>query len=330
MCKPIQRDERARVRSRSAAALVVCVVALASSAAASPQESATTMKPVTTDASSPTTTMAAPPPASPPVGPAPATTPAPAVLRVAVYPLDHGDLPALTAKVTTLALTAELRKLERVSVIGMDEVRTMLDLEAQRQLAGCSAASCLSEIAEALGVDVVVSGALSRIDDRSFFVVKRIDQTRATVTGQFTRKLVPAGGEEFLAMIGPAVQELFADRALRPGQTRGAPRSLVARLNPPPLAPWVFFAGVAAAGVVDVAALTVGAWFLGQYAAFDALRKGTSVEGRELNKATTAAEDAYALAVGVMIAGGVATAAAATSALFVDWDAEPSSAMARE
>ncbi len=250
------------------------------------------------------------------------TTATPAVLRIAVYALDHGSVSPLTASVVTLALTAELRKLDRVSVIGMDEVRAMLDLEAQRQLAGCSAESCLSEIAAALGVDVVVTGALSRIGDDSFFAVKRIEQARATVTGQFTRKLVPAQGEEFLASVGPAVAELFADRPLRAGQSRGAPAALAARLNPPPLAPWVFWTGAAAAGAVDVAAIVVGATFLGRYVAFDALRRSARVDGKLLIQARTEAQDASVPALGATIVGAVVTVAAATSALLVDWDAE--------
>ena len=57
------------------------------------------------------------------------------------------------------SLLAELRKLERVSVIGMDEVRAMLDIEAQKQALGCDDdEGCLAEIAGALGAPADIIG----------------------------------------------------------------------------------------------------------------------------------------------------------------------------
>ena len=84
----------------------------------------------------------------------------------------------------TAGLVQEIRKLKGVSVIGMDEVRAMLDHEAQRQLAGCEADSdCLAEIAGALGADTLVVGSMARVGDEHVLALRRIEPQRAEVSG---------------------------------------------------------------------------------------------------------------------------------------------------
>ncbi len=71
------------------------------------------------------------------------------------------------------------------------EVRAVLDQEANKQMAGCSATSCLAELAEALDADLVVSGriastaeagggeatlvSLSLVNARAIVVVNRVN-----------------------------------------------------------------------------------------------------------------------------------------------------------
>jgi hypothetical protein len=113
-----------------------------------------------------------------PVAPTPTTETAPAeapaegaatkdeskrFLRVAVYDLSVDGVEPRVGRFVTDAFVAELRKLEGVSVVAMDEVRAMLTHEAQKELVGChEGASCLSEIGDALGVDELVVGSLAR------------------------------------------------------------------------------------------------------------------------------------------------------------------------
>ncbi len=265
---------------------------------------------------------AAPPAPAAPAGPpaARASTLGPPFVRIAVYEVARSDVPPQVGVVVTTALTAELRKLERVSVIGMDEVRAMLDLEAQKQLTGCAADSCLSEIAEALGADIVVTGSLARVGDATFFALKRIEQTTASVAGQFTRKLTAANGEEFLAMIGPAVGELFADRPLRKGQLRGAPGALAARLNPPPLDPWMFWTGVGLGGVSLVATGGAAAVLYDRYQTYVGLIARRSVDGALLNEThgqVRSWEMTAAIAAGLTAVVGIGTGVASG---FVDWE----------
>lgn len=57
-------------------------------------------------------------------------------LCLAVYDLDGAGIEPHVGRVVTSSVVEELRKLQRVSVISMDEVRAMLDREAQKQLMG--------------------------------------------------------------------------------------------------------------------------------------------------------------------------------------------------
>ena len=155
------------------------------------------------------------------------------------------------------AVVAELRKLQRVSVVSMDEVRAMLDLESQKQLVGCAEDSCVAEIAEALGADGVVVGDVTAVGDERVFGLRRIDQREARTLGQVNQRLKDARGEEFLAAIGPAVAQLFPEFPLREGMSRGVAPELGLRLNPPPLSPVVFYGSGAVTAVVGVAAIAV-------------------------------------------------------------------------
>jgi TolB-like protein len=87
-------------------------------------------------------------------------------IKVAVLPLTTGDA-ALTEAARSLSdqLAAELGRDARLSVITTADVATLLGLERQKQLLGCSEDSCVAELTGALGAVFVVSGALARVDD---------------------------------------------------------------------------------------------------------------------------------------------------------------------
>jgi hypothetical protein len=172
------------------------------------------------------------------------------LVRIAVTDVSHDDdLEPRVARVFAESLAQELRKLERVSVISMEEVRAMLAVEANRQAVGCdSDKSCLAEIADALGADAVLIGAVATVDGARVLSLKRLDQRSAAVVGVFDERLTKAGGEELLAAVGPAVEKLFPELPLRAGQTRGVAEEKARLLHPPPVPVWA----TAGAGVVVV------------------------------------------------------------------------------
>jgi hypothetical protein len=204
----------------------------------------------------------------------------------------------------------------------MSEIRQMLDLEAEKQTLGCETDSCLAEIADAVGVDVLVTGTLAKVGDESVFGLKRIDQREAKVTGTVTKRLVPAGGEEFLAAIGPAVEELFPDVALRSGVTRGVPPEAALRLNPPPL-PWFapFAAGALAGALLVGSGVAAVVWQVDQ-ARYKELAGENPVNGAELVATGRYTQTAEAAMWTLLGSGALAALAAGAMIPFTNFAAE--------
>ena len=146
------------------------------------------------------------------------------LIRVAVYDLELSNISDGLGNATTEALLQEVRKLEGVSAIGMDEVREMLDFEAQRQAMGCDADDeCLAEIAGALGVDEILTGKLSEEADGRM-MVSSVSTSAVQIRTTFDKRLNIGNGEEFLLSVGDAIAALFEERQNRPGTTRGSVR----------------------------------------------------------------------------------------------------------
>lgn len=247
-------------------------------------------------------------------------------MRVAVTDLKADGVPERLPAVFTEAVVTELRKLQRVSVVSTEEIRAMLDFEAQRQLAGCDADdSCIAEIADSLGVDIVVTGTLARVAGNDIVGLKRIDQREAKVVGSLT-KTVPAGdGEAILALVGPVVEELFGDVPLRSGVTRGVDRAVARKLSPPPVPVWGFGTAAVATGVVALAGagvVGVNALLAGQLdeRLRQAVENDTALKASDIrDEQATVATTAWA-AVSTLTAAGVLAAGTGLLALFTDWN----------
>ena len=252
---------------------------------------------------------------------------APSVLiRVAVYDLELSNISDGLGNATTEALLQEVRKLEGVSAIGMDEVREMLDFEAQRQAMGCDADDeCLAEIAGALGVDEILTGKLSEEADGRMMVLKRIDQRRAQIRTTFDKRLNIGNGEEFLLSVGDAIAALFEERQNRPGTTRGVSKKTVLRLNPPPIKSWMTYA---AYGLTAVAAGLSGYAYTQGIAANERLNAlegdGTSIPKSEWQPEYDAYQSWQTLnQTGAYAAGGLFLSSVVMS-FFTDWMGEES------
>lgn len=250
-------------------------------------------------------------------------------LRLALTDLSVTGIDPQVAGVVNESLLAEMRKLARVSVIGMDEIRAMLDLEAQKQMVGCDAEeSCLSEIIDALGADVLVLGSMARVGDQHIFGLRRIDQRSATVTEGVNRSFPAGEGEEFLAAIGPAVEQLFPARPLRPGVTRGVSVELAGRLHPPPLRPWVFWTASGTAGasaLLAAAAAGVGALGRAEHQAIAQRSRAEVVDAASLKAQQTLSEAGLTGATALGIGAALAGLAAGVTYFFTDWEPAPES-----
>ncbi|MCC7075205.1 MAG: hypothetical protein IT383_28085 [Deltaproteobacteria bacterium] len=268
--------------------------------------------------------MAVPPAPSPEPAPAPAADARPGIHRVAVYELTSAGVDERVTVILTASITAELRKLQGMSVIGMDEVRAMLDHEAQKQLMGCGDDSCIAEIAEALGVDTLVVGSAAKVGEEHVFGLRRLDQRQGKAVGQVDQRLKPDNGEEFLGVVGPAVEALFPDFPLKAGRTRGVSNELAIRLNPPPFDPWVFWTGVGVTGASLVGAAATTYFWNGAETSLQGFvtshaEQGKQADGDQLAALTKSADDAAMVAIVAWSVSGALAIATAATAGFVDW-----------
>lgn len=88
------------------------------------------------------------------------------------------------------AITLEVQKRGYFTPTSMKELQTMLGVERQRQLLGCSDASasaCMAELADAIGARFVLSGALTRLGDGYQLSLQTIDTAKAQPIGRSVR-----------------------------------------------------------------------------------------------------------------------------------------------
>jgi hypothetical protein len=241
------------------------------------------------------------------------------VQRVAVYDFELSGVDKRIGRIVTDATVAELRKLQGISVVGMDEVRAALDMEAQKQMLGCTKDSCIAEIAEALGVDVIVIGQLAQVGDEKVFGLKRIEQRTGTATASVQQRLKSDTGEELLAMIGPSVEKAFSEFPLKAGAVRGVAPELALRVNPPPLDPWIFWSGAATTGAAVVTSGVAGVFNLVAVGDTGTYFKTAKLDGATLNgkeSAVAASAVTFYSALGAAVVTGAATSVVA---LFTDF-----------
>jgi hypothetical protein len=172
----------------------------------------------------------------------------------------------------------------RADVLTSTDLRTAVDLEAQKQLASCDAnASCMAEIASALDAQIVVSGSLARAGSTlvlqlSVYDVRKASSAgRRTLTGADTGVLIApteAAARELLAPLVVGVDRgrvrvLVLDFELLAEATSATAASPATPLSTPPATPLPFGAlslvggGV---GILGVAGLGAGVYFDGRAA----------------------------------------------------------------
>jgi hypothetical protein len=132
--------------------------------------------------------------------------------RIAVLKLvaRTGIEPA-AAEVLTDALVGQMRKRSGLSVLSPTDVSAMIGFEREKALLGCSDASCLSEIAGAMGADRLISGNLGRIGGSLVVYLTSVDPKRARVVATVSERLTRASDEAFLDALPGFVDQLLAE-----------------------------------------------------------------------------------------------------------------------
>jgi len=258
-----------------------------------------------------------------PMPPPPAMKKGPKLIRVAV--LDPAVDPSVDPRVKAAigqAITAEVRKLERVTAIAADEIQQMVSFQRSRQLMGCGEdTSCMAELVDALAADDLISLRVTTIGQSVTFAVQRLDARRAKVAQSFTKQVPKGSGEELLALVGPAVEALFPERGLIEGRTRGVDKAMARKLNPPPLPRWAFFATAGVGAAAGAGGAAFGFLANQSYARWSSMANGTAVvDAAALEQARQETQQRAVLANALFIGAGALALGAAFEAVFTDWN----------
>src|SRR4051812_46475428 len=92
---------------------------------------------------------------------APSPSAAPQTLKVLVLDLRVDAAPESTARVIRDEIAVSLGHDVRLDVLSTEDLRRVVDIDAQKRAAGCNEESCLAELGAALGARFIVHGALS-------------------------------------------------------------------------------------------------------------------------------------------------------------------------
>jgi TolB-like protein len=100
-----------------------------------------------------------------------------------------GGVEAGVADSLSEAVAAEAARAGYFQVTSQKDMQTMLGLERQKQLMGCSDASstCMTELAGALGARFVLTGSVTRLGDAYQLNLQTVDTAKAQPLGRATR-----------------------------------------------------------------------------------------------------------------------------------------------
>lgn len=119
-----------------------------------------------------------------------------------------GVSPSLTAALNPLVITALSRR-DGMSVVAQSDVRALLELDANKQALGCDDTTCMTDIADSLGAELLVASTLSKVGKKYVVTMTLIQVDGAKV---LRRSVGEARGGESVAStaVESAVHNLFA------------------------------------------------------------------------------------------------------------------------
>jgi hypothetical protein len=173
---------------------------------------------------------------------------APVRRRIQVIDFSSADEPSLAQTVTKL-LTVELSH-RNYDVLSSRDLAAAANVEADRQAAGCDSTSCLMEIAEAMGADLLAYGDVVRLNKTLLVTLNVFDAKAGKAVGRDQLKV--ADLDALPDAVAASLNQLL-------GETAPAPVVATPTAGPS-LAPVVTIAG-ASVGVVGLvsAVLAYGA-----------------------------------------------------------------------
>jgi len=129
--------------------------------------------------------------------------------RVAVLDLQAaGDGDRKAVEGLSGLLASEVARRPTLAVVSGADLRALLGFERQRQLLGCTAGACVTELAGTLGVAYLVSSEVSRVGSSWLLSLALLDANKGAAVTRLTRKA--ASLDELVDQTFGAVDELLS------------------------------------------------------------------------------------------------------------------------
>lgn len=279
------------------------------------------------------TPAASPPATTPPATAAPAATDEDPRVKILVLDARSGDLTADQLHTLSGLLTARVARFPSANVVSSSDLREMLELEAQKQSAGCDDGgnACLAELAGALGADLVIASRAGKLGSTFVFTSQIFDPRKGDAVGRMSIEAYAL--EDLVEKIGPALDDVLRSVLMEEPGNQAAVVSRDAREpakhggGPHPALLWGGVAG-ASVGVVSAVGGSVPALLFNRSKSdLESLRRAYTGDAATRTDAAQKQEDARAQAAAYdnvgrwFVTGGVvlviAGAAAVTSSFFV-------------
>lgn len=223
-----------------------------------------------------------------PSAPAPATATTAEKPRVFVLDLKSQTVERPMLQSIEGALAAELARFKELDVLSSEDVRRALEMEASKSMLGCdtSSTSCLAEVANAMGAELVVFGDVEKVDDAYVLNLAVLDAAKVKSRG---KQSVRARSLDRLTDQGvQAVRPLLEDVYVERGWTLPAEAVVVVEPQSPPIAAWATTGAGALVAAGGVALVVVGA--LPLFAHGDAVARLAAAEERIDSEASSSLE----------------------------------------
>lgn len=212
--------------------------------------------------------------------------------RVLLMDLTTTTVEPSFARATSGVLASTLSRYEQLDVISNEDVRRAIALEGEKQTMGCeSDASCLAEVAQAMGAELALFGDVEKIEERYVLNLNLLDVTAVKSQGRVTVK--GRTFDELSAAATTGIRELLTPTYTARGWTLPPAEAPAAQTSSLPL--WLL-AGGGGAAVTGAVLTVVGLvpWALYADAHGRALAAESAARGAERDAALAALDDARA------------------------------------
>lgn len=161
---------------------------------------------------------------------------------VLVMDLTANSIDAGTVDAVESILADGLARRPGLKVVRGKEVRQLLELEAEKQVAGCETdASCLAELAGALGAELVVTGQVAKLDSLLVLTLNLTDVRTVESVGRARIEV------EELSALPAAIDAEIPRFVARVTEVSPPPATAV-----PPMTPWATYGVIGGALAVAV------------------------------------------------------------------------------